>query len=335
MVLKKYGLAAILTVLSLAAHAQPEVRLAVHKSFDLPKTVLAKFEQDKQVKLSVIKVGSGNEMLNKLILTRAAPIADAVYGLDNSNIAKAKQAGILAEKQPPSRKTIVNLPDANAIDYGYVVLNYDKAWFKKNNKSLPKTLADLSTPTYKDLLVLPSPATSSVGLAFLMANIAHLGENNAFQWWADMRKNGVKVTQGWSDAYYTDFTQNGGSRPLVVGYATSPAAEVFYSKGKYSEPPTGNLFLAGGVFKQVEGAAVLNRAKEPKLAAELVQYLQSDAVQQAIPESMWVYPAVANTAIPAVFQFAGVPAALQASAPADMADKQMAWVKRWTRTVLR
>ncbi|MFD1244196.1 thiamine ABC transporter substrate-binding protein [Paralysiella testudinis] len=317
------------------AQAQTEVRLAVHKSFALPAEVLAKFEQDNKAKVSVIKVGSGNEMLNKLILSRAAPIADAVYGLDNSNIAKARQAGILAAKQPASRAVAADLPHALAVDYGYVVLNYDKAWFQKNNKPLPKTLADLATPAYKDLLVMPNPGTSSPGLAFLMANIADMGETRAFQWWAQMRQNGVKVSKSWSDAYYTDFSQNGGSRPLVVSYATSPAAEVHFSKGKYTTPPTGNLFLKGGVFRQVEGAAVLNKAKQPQLAAKLVQYLQSDAVQKAVPEQMWVYPAVSGTPLPKVFEFAQVPGQYAQPSAADMADKQRQWVSRWIRTVLR
>ncbi len=317
------------------AQAQTEVRLAVHKSFALPAEVLAKFEQDNKAKVSVIKVGSGNEMLNKLILSRAAPIADAVYGLDNSNIAKARQAGILAATQPASRTVAADLPHALAVDYGYVVLNYDKAWFQKNNKPLPKTLADLATPAYKDLLVMPNPGTSSPGLAFLMANIADMGETRAFQWWAQMRQNGVKVSKSWSDAYYTDFSQNGGSRPLVVSYATSPAAEVHFSKGKYTTPPTGNLFLKGGVFRQVEGAAVLNKAKQPQLAAKLVQYLQSDAVQKAVPEQMWVYPAVSGTPLPKVFEFAQVPGQYAQPSAADMADKQRQWVSRWIRTVLR
>ena len=88
------GLAVLL--LSLTAQAQTEVRLAVHKSFSLPPDVLAQFERKHDAKVSVIKVGSSNEMLNKLILSRAQPIADAVYGLDNANIGKADQSGILA-----------------------------------------------------------------------------------------------------------------------------------------------------------------------------------------------------------------------------------------------
>ena len=84
------GLAVLL--LSLTAQAQTEVRLAVHKSFSLPPDVLAQFERKHDAKVSVIKVGSSNEMLNKLILSRDQPIADAVYGLDNANIGKPTKA---------------------------------------------------------------------------------------------------------------------------------------------------------------------------------------------------------------------------------------------------
>lgn len=317
------------------AAAQTEVRLAVHSSFSLPKETIAKFERDHNAKVTVIEAGSANEMLNKLILSRARPIADAVYGLDNANITKALHSKILADKQPTSVPANASLPGAVAVDYAYVVLNYDKKWFDEKKLPLPQSLEDLAKPAYKDLLVTPNPGTSSPGLSFLMANIGGLGEDQAFKWWADMRKNGVKVTKSWSDAYYTDFTQNGGSRPLIVSYATSPAAEVHFSKGKYTVPPTGNLFLKGGVFRQVEGAAVLRGTKQPALATKLVAYLQSAEVQKAVPSEMWVYPAVKGTPLPKVFEFAQMPKEHFAPSVVLMEQKQKQWVSRWIKVVLK
>ncbi|QEY23849.1 thiamine ABC transporter substrate-binding protein [Neisseria animalis] len=317
------------------AWAQTEVRLAVHGSFSLPDQALAAFERQHDAKVAVIKVGSGNEMINKLILSKAKPIADAVYGLDNAGIGKARQAGILAAGQPRSRPLDAAMPAIPAVDYAYVVLNYDKKWFERHKLPLPRSLQDLTKPQYKNLLVTPSPTTSSPGLAFLLANIGGMGEEGAFKWWAAMRGNGVKIAKSWSDAYYTDFTHNGGAYPLIVSYATSPAAEVFYSKGKYSEPPTGNLFLKGGVFRQVEGAAVLNGAKQPELAAKLVQWLQSKEVQQAIPSEMWVYPAVKGTPLPEVFKFARIPESSDSPSRAEIDSKQKQWISRWAKTVLR
>ena len=189
--------------LSHAAWAQTEVRLAVSDSFDLPKPVIAQFEQQNDAKVSIVKLGSGNEMLNRLILSKKSPLADAVFGLDNNSSAKAHAAGILTAKQPQSKATSVSLSHALAVDFSFVTLNYDKQWFAKNNLPLPKTLDDLAQPKYKDLVAVPNPATSTPGLAFLLANISGLGEKNAFKWWGQMRQNGVKITKGWSQAYYS------------------------------------------------------------------------------------------------------------------------------------
>ena len=335
------GLAAVLAMAACSpaekkaeqSQAAVEVRLAVHKSFDLPKELIAKFEQENQAKVNIIKVGGGGELVNKLILSRAKPVADAVFGLDNTTSAKVREAGILADNQPASAETEAPLYGALAVDYGYVVLNYDKAWFAKNQLALPKSLDDLATPAYKDLLAVPSPATSGPGLGFLAANIQAMGEEQALAWWGKMRANGVKITPDWNAAYYTEFSQNGGARPLVVSYATSPAAEVFFSKGKYSEPPTGNLFLQGGVFRQVEGAAVLRGAAEPELAAKLVQYLQHGEVQKAIPETMWVYPAVKGTPLPPSFQFAEQPSFSNNPSEVDIQAHRQRWVESWLRVV--
>lgn len=331
----KWLIGVLCLLLSMVAQAQTEVRLAVHDSFALPKNVLAQFEHDNNVKLTVIKVGSGNEMLNKLILTRAKPIADAVYGLDNSNIAKAQQFKLFAQTQPSGRPVNVSLPQALAVDYGYITINYDKAWFQKHGKAVPRSLEELASPAYRDLLVVPSPATSSVGLGFLLANIGGLGEQGAWQWWAKMRQNGVKVTKGWSEAYYTEFSLNGGSRPMVVSYASSPIAEVYYGKGKYKTPPTADLRFKGVVFRHIEGAAVLNHASQPALAAKLVQYLQSNQVQNAIPTSMWVYPAVKDVSLPPVYAHVKIPTTVTQPSMADMAAKQQSWVKQWVKVVQR
>lgn len=335
MMLKKLSTIALLVLWHANIQAATEVRLAAHSSFDLPKDVLAKFERQHDAKVTVLKLGDGNELLNKLIISQKRPIADAVYGLDNANIARAISANVLAKQQPESQKTWVQLPNALAVDYAFVGLNYDKNWFAKNKLPLPQTLHDLTKPEYKNLLVSPNPNTSTPAMAFLMANIGGLGEENAFNWWAAMRQNGVKITKGWSEAYYTEFTLNGGSRPIMVGYGSSPAAEVFYSEGKLSTPNMGNLFLKGGTYRQIEGAAVLQGAQQPELAAKLVQYLQSPAVQNEVSTSMWVYPAVQGVMLPRAMLHASVPAVHYSPNDERVSAKQKEWAARWTKTVLK
>ena len=328
------------------------LRVMTHSSFDLPKPLLARFEQEAGVKLQLIKGGDAGEMLNKLILSQAVPVADVVYGIDNTLLPRALASGILAPfpsaagsaAQRPAQARMADTAGADGVvgglvpvNYGYVNLNIDTAWFAQKGLALPKRLQDLSSPAYRDLLVVPNPATSSPGQAFMLATVAGLGESAAFDWWARMRANGVKVVKGWSEAYYTEFSRNGGSRPIVVSYATSPAAEVFYSKEKISTSPTANVFMPAAVYRQVEGAALLQGASPTARAAgvKFIEFLRAPAVQQALQTSMWMYPAEPGTPRDPVMQHAQEPSSFESLALADLKSQAGRWQQRWTQVVLK
>lgn len=343
------SLAALASAPAASAQAVP-LRVLTHGSFDLPKDLLAQFEQDAGVRLQIVKAGDAGEMVNKLILTRARPIADVVYGIDNTLLPRAAAAGVLDVYGGPASQRAAAAAMADGadksgvshgvlpVDYGYVNLNIDKAWFAEKGLALPTSLADLAQPAYAKLLVVQNPATSSPGQAFLYATIAGLGEEAAFQWWAQMRRHGVKVVKGWTEAYYTEFTRNGGTRPIVVSYASSPAAEVFYSKDKITESPTANLLLKGGVFRQVEGVALV-RGGNPaarEAAGRFIEFLRSGPVQQALQTTMWMYPAEAGTARADVMQrHASEPTAFDNPSAGQMHMQGKAWLQRWTRVVLK
>ena len=315
-----------------------ELRVLTHSSFAVPKPLLAQFEKEAGVKLRITKAGDAGEMLNKLILTRAKPIADVVYGIDNALAPKALAAEVLDAYNGPAatRAAVAPLPAPLVpVDYGYVTVNYDKAWFAKSGMALPKTLEELTQPAYAKLLVVQNPATSSPGHAFLLATVGALGEEKAFDWWARMRSGGLKVAKGWSEAYYTEFSRNGGKYPLVVSYAASPAAELFYAKDKPTEPPTGSLALAGGVFRQVEGVALVKGGGQRAAAQKFVEFMRSVPVQQQMQTEMWMYPAEAGVARADVMQFAPEPAAFDTPAEKDLAARGADWVARWTRVVLK
>jgi len=313
----------------------------MHDSFELPPPLLGQFEKDAGAKLQLIKGGDAGEMLNKLILTRAKPIADVVFGIDNALLPRAEKAGVLDAYDGPAARRPSAVPLGGAlvpVDYGFVALNIDKAWFAQRKLALPRSLDELALPAYRDLLVVQNPATSSPGQAFLQATIAGLGEEAAFAWWGRLRANGVKVVKGWTEAYYTEFTRNGGTRPIVVSYATSPAAEVFFSKDAPTESPTANLFLPGGVYRQVEGVALVKGAAPAARAAagQFIEFLRSAPVQQALQTSMWMFPAEAGAPrVDVMRRHATEPQAFS-NPPAELAsERSRAWQERWTRVVLK
>ena len=146
------------------------------------------------------------------------------------------------------------------------------------------------------------------------------------------------VSDGWENAYYTQFSGSSGKgpRPLVVSYATSPAAEVFFSEGKLTTPPTGNILPDGASFRQIEFVGILKGTPNRDLAARWIDFMLGPTFQEDIPLQMFVYPANQTAALPDLFkQFAVLPAA-PASLPATLISQQReAWVDAWTTAVLR
>ncbi|GAA6142054.1 thiamine ABC transporter substrate-binding protein [Hydrogenophaga sp. 5NK40-0174] len=336
-----------------ATDASVVLRVMTHDSFDLPKELLEGFENQNGVKLELIKGGDAGEMVNKLVLTKANPVADVAYGIDNTLMPRAMAAGIVEPYAGPAalRKPAATMADAAndtkapaapaavvPVDYGYVTLNVDKAWFAKQGLALPGSLQELTTPKYAKLLVVEHPATSSPGQAFVMATIAGMGEQAAFDWWAKMRANGVKVVKGWSEAYYTEFSRNGGAYPIVVSYASSPAAEVFYSKEKIEVSPTANLFLQGGVFRQVEGVALIKggNPQAREAGGAFIEFMRSAPVQEALQTTMWMFPAESGAKrVEVMRQHASEPERFDNPTSADMNAKAKTWVQRWVKTVLK
>lgn len=326
------------------AQAQTTLTVITHDSFNVDKKLIAQFEAAHQAKVRLVKGGDAGELLNRLILTRRAPLADVVYGLDNSLLARAKQMDLLMAYQSPHLAKVpaqYRLDETgllNTVDYGYVALNYDRAYFQKAGISLPQTLDDLKKPEYAQLTVVASPATSSPGLAFLLATVNHYGEAGAWAWWKAARAAGLKVTRGWSDAYYKDFSKNGGKYPMVLSYASSPAAEVFfadaYNPAKLpTESPTGNLFLPGSIWLQLEGVGILKGAKQPALARQFVDFMLSAPVQANLPTRMWVYPAVSGIKLDPVFKFAQQPNLKMPSGSVTANPQRL--VDAWVTQVLR
>ncbi len=329
------------------AGAGRTLTVMTHDSFSASNEVIARFEAQCACKVTFLKSGDAGLALNKAILSKDHPLADAFYGVDNTFLSRAVKAGIF---EPYASPVLVQIPaqyrldptnQELPVDYGYVNLNYDKAWFAQKNLALPQTLADLTKPEYKGLLVVENPATSSPGLAFLLTTIAVFGQQGSYtylNYWSDLKKNDVLVVDGWENAYNQQFSAGPGKgdRPLVVSYATSPAAEVYYATPQPADSPTGNILPAGQSFRQVEFVGVLKGAANPDLAKQWVDFMLSETFQADIPLQMWVYPVRTGTPLPDVFtKFAQVPAEPANITPEQIDAGRDAWLKAWTDAVLR
>jgi thiamine transport system substrate-binding protein len=325
------------------ALAEKSITLMTHDSFNIGKEVIATFEKENQVKVRFLKSGDAGAALVQAILSKDNPLADVFFGVDNTFFSRAIAADIFLPYASPLLAEIpvsLKLDQQNRllpVDYGDVCLNYDKEWFRKNNLAPPTDLADLIKPAYRGLTVVENPATSSPGMAFLLATIGRFGEEGYLDFWKKMRENKVIVANGWEDAYYGHFTSaSKGDRPIVVSYASSPPAVVHYAEKPLSEAPTAALVADNTTFRQIEFVGILKGTKEPELAKKLVDFMLSRGFQEDIPLQMFVFPANSTAKLPDVFvKHAVVADRPVIISPSAIEANRDSWIEAWTNVVLR
>jgi thiamine transport system substrate-binding protein len=339
-----FFLRAALALVSLSswAWAQDELTVLTHSSFNVSSEVIEAFTAETGIEVSFVEGGDAGETVNRAILTRDAPLADLLFGVDNNLIARAQAADLFEPYESP---LLEGVPERYRFDasgavtpvtVGFVNFNYDRAWFEAEDLEPPADLEVLTDEAYRGLTVVTSPVSSSPGLAFMLTTLDRFGEDGWLTFWAALRDNDLLVTSGWSDAYYTAFSHYGGDRPLVLSYATSPAAEVYFAEEPLEAPPTANLFCEGCVYRQIEGVGILRGSERREAAERFIDFMLSRSFQEDIPLNMFVYPASTEAALPEVFtRFSKVPSEPEvASVPPEEIEANLdRWLDLWSAVV--
>ena len=302
------------------------VTIITHDSFNITDEQIAAFEAESGYTLQTTAPGDAGFVVNQLILSKDAPTVDGFYGVDNYSAQTILDEGVVAdyrpESLPASAEEFLIGAGLTPIDRGQVCLNVDHQWFTDNGLAEPTSFAELAQPEYAELLVVTDPATSSPGLAFLVATIAAEGEDAWQDYWAQLLDGGTKVAAGWSDAYFTDFSgaDGEGPFPIVLSYSSSPA---------YSEGRTGSLEFS--CTDQVEYAGVVAGAANPEGAQAFIDFMLGEEFQAALPENMFMYPIDSEIELPAEWaQYASLSDSPLEVDPVKVAEQREQWITEWT-----
>ncbi|MFF7310064.1 thiamine ABC transporter substrate-binding protein [Streptomyces sp. NPDC008137] len=323
------------------------VTLVSHDSWAASKGVIAAFEKQSGYKVNVLEDGDAGQAVNKAILTKDNPQGDVFFGVDNTLLSRALDNGLFQPYEAKGSEQIKAEYRADQgehrvtpVDTGDICVNYDKKYFADHKLEPPKSFDDLVKPQYKNLLVTENASASSPGLGFLLGTAAKYGDDGWEGYWKKLKANGVKVVDGWEQAYNQEFSGSAGGkkakgdRPLVVSYASSPPAEVLYAEPKPSSAPTG--VAEGTCFRQVEYAGLLSNAKNTKGGKALLDFLVSERFQEDMPLNMFVYPVREGAQVPPEFEKFGPQAKdPETLDPAKIAENRDQWVKSWTSLVLK
>jgi thiamine transport system substrate-binding protein len=345
------GIAAamVATGVVLPGAAQDEVLTVIaHDSFAYSEGVLEAFREATGIPVEVVRLGDTGTLVNQAILTRDVPLGDVLFGVDNTFVGRALDNDLFIPYESPElarvNETFIidDQHRVTPIDYGDVCLNYDVAYFAANDLPVPASLLDLTDPQYAGLLVVQNPASSSPGLAFLLTTVAVFGEQGDYTYldfWRDLAANDVFVADSWTDAYYGQFSGSGGSegdRPLVVSYASSPPAEVFFADPVPDTAPTQAIVADESCFRQIEFAGILQGTDQLEAAQQFIDFLLSTTFQNDMPLNMFVYPVVNDAELPDVFvAYSAVPEN-PVTLEADVIEaNRERWIQAWTETMLQ
>ena len=313
------------------------ITLMAHDSFAdaVTEDTFAGFTAATGHSVEVLAAGDAGAMVNQAILTADNPLADVLFGVDDTFLTRAVEAGIF---EPFTSSGVVTVPEnlraaddlVTPINFGDVCLNYDKAAFSEESPP-PSDLDDLIDPVYGGMLVVEDPTISSPGLAFLLATIATFGDEGWQAYWVGLEQNGALVAPGWTEAYYGEFSGGAGEgdRPIVVSYASSPPAEVIFSETPLEEAPTG--VVTDGCYRQVEFAGILSGTADPGPAGQLIDFMLSTPFQESIPLTWFVFPANSEAALPSEFvEHTVIPPHPVQMDPAVIEANRQSWLEQWS-----
>ena len=296
-----------------ADQAATKVTLVAHDSFAISDESIAQFQEASGLELEIIRAGDAGSLTNRLVLTKDSPIADVVFGIDNTFGGIADENGIIEG-------------ELVAVDYADVCFNYDRLWFEKREITPPASWRDLTKPDYNSLTVVTNPLSSSPGLAFLATTVAAFGEQSFEQYWKELRDNGVMVAAGWEEAYFTYFSGSSGNGeyPIVLSYSSSPAAEI-RDDGKSQ-----TAALLDECFRQIEFVGTLAGASNPEGAKALVDFLLSESFQNTMPGLMYVYPVNEKAVIPTEWLEFGPAANSTIGEDLSISTHREKWQTKWS-----
>ncbi len=342
----------ILLMLTLSAQAQTyPVRLITHDSFAISDELKARFEETTGYELVIIPLGDTGSLVNQAVLTVNNPLGDVLFGVDNTFLGRALDNGVFSPYESPLREALsadfAGTEDEETsgvvhfvtpITYGDVCLNYDIAYFEANDLAVPATFEDLAQDMYRGLLVAPSPATSSPGLAFMLATVAAYGaegDNDFLDYWERLIANDTLIVDSWETAYFGYFSAAAvdGDYPMVVSYASRPPFTVSEETGL---PTTASILADGMCFRQVEYAGVLANAANPAGAQAFIDFMLGEDFQAALPDLMYVFPVRDRVELPEMFaQFAQVAEAPAQISAEEIAENRDMWIEQWIERVGR
>lgn len=261
--------------------------------------------------------------------------ADVVVGLDATQAWQATSAHLLAgatpqDALPVDGTELAEAPAAVAYARDDVCVLADTQWFAANKARVPSTLDELAAKGTAGLLVIPDPATSVAGRAFVQATAAATG-SGAAAWWNGLLAAGATVaTPAAATAAWTAPTDAPASadKPLTVA-TQSTAAHTLNNTGTESS----SAAIAATCLRRDLYTAATAAPANADGAESLMAWLQGDTAQQTLVAGAVASPLDESLAADSPIGWFATPGDKARTLTADQVRATPGWLKAWTQVL--
>ena len=260
-----------------------QLRILTHEEFAFPFQLVSDLEERVGTEVVVVTETDADALVSTLIATSENPIADVVVGIDSLSAQRALDSSLLAAYEPVGINRVDEglRPDQRLVPLTYrdVCLNYDIGYFEPSPDDEtevprpPRSILDLTSEGYADLLVVPDPATSREGRWFALSLWSQFGEQRWLGVLDALRANGMAEVETWREAYFGRFTKGSasGDRPIVLATAAMPGTALSLA----AEPPeiATTAAVDDACLRVVDFAAVVESTPDRRNAGRLVDFM--------------------------------------------------------------
>jgi len=289
--MKKLGLFFICSLVSLfllIGAAAAKERVVVYTSLETEETVdylkVAKKELS-DLDIQAIRLSTG-ELGARMLAERDNPQADCIWGWAVTNMSEFIPKGMLVPYKPKGWDKIpANFKEPNgywtAIDLYAAALVPNTRVLEQKNLPMPKGWNDLLNPVYKDMLIMPNPASSGTGFLQVASLLVLLDP--------DYKNKPVEQNKAWDFLKKLDKNMGqyikSGSKPAKLTaageYAIGCSFAFVYSSLKKKGSPVALVMPEEGAGFELEANALLKGAKHEAAAKKFLDWAIS---KQAMEE---------------------------------------------------
>jgi iron(III) transport system substrate-binding protein len=189
------------------------------------------FSKETGIKLESINISTG-EIHARVKGEKARPQADIWHSVRAELLDKAKEEGLIASYKPANAKFLLppysypNEPAFTGTTMYPLVVGYNVNALKKMGAEPPKTYEDLLNPRWKDKIIMPHPAASGTGYAFLVTVV---------QLFREKGETGIQSKKGWDylmklNQNTSQYTRSGSAPAKLVATGEYPLCITFYDR---------------------------------------------------------------------------------------------------------